>query len=253
MSTDSTPVRVLQISDTHLFADPAGRLHSINTHATLQRMLDAASQRPRPNLVLATGDLVHDQPDAYPLVAEMLLQLRAPVAVIAGNHDDAKELRAIKASGLQVGGTCRLSGWRILLLNTQVSGKVGGHLNQSELTFLRDEMRAADGDHVLIALHHHPVPLNSAWLDRIALDNPEEFFAVLDRFQSVRGVIWGHVHQEFDTLRNGVRLLAAPSTCVQFLPHAPQFTLDKKPPGMRWLNLHKDGRIETEIQWLEKR
>ena len=251
MSPDSTPLRVLQISDTHLFTDAGGRLHGVNTRETLQRVLDAAARQARPDLVLATGDLVHDQPAAYPVLAKMLRQLHAPVAAIAGNHDDAGELRAMEASGLHVGGMQRLDGWSLLLLNTQVSGKVGGHLSQSELTLLRDGLRMAGDDHVLIALHHHPVPLHSAWLDRIALDNADEFFNILDCSANVRLVIWGHVHQEFDAVRRGVRLLAAPSTCLQFLPRSRDFTVDDKPPGMRWLSLHKDGRIETEVHWLE--
>lgn len=250
MSPDSTPLRVLQITDTHLFADAGGMLHGINTRETLQRVLDAAVRRPRPDLVLATGDLVHDQPAAYPALAQMLRQLRAPVVAIAGNHDDAGELHAIQASGLHVGGMQRLGSWRILLLNTQVSGMVGGHLSQSELALLQDGLRTSGDAHVLIALHHHPVPLHSAWLDRIALDNPDEFFDIVDRSESVRGVIWGHVHQEFDAVRRGVRLLAAPSTCVQFLPNSRDYAVDDKPPGMRWLNLHKDGRIGTEVHWL---
>lgn len=253
MSSDSTPVRLLQISDTHLFADPAGTLYGTNTRATLQRVLEAVSRQPPPDLVLATGDLVHDQPAAYPVLAEMLRPLRAPVAVIAGNHDEAAELRTLTASGLDVGGVHHRGNWRILLLNTQVSGKVGGHLEPSELQFLENGLRAAQGNHVLIALHHHPVPMHSTWLDRIALDNPEDFFAVLDRFDNVRTVIWGHVHQESDSQRRGVRLLSTPSTCVQFLPRSEQFAVDKKPPGIRWLNLRANGLIETEIQWLEKR
>jgi Icc protein len=253
MNVDSTPVRLLQITDTHLFADPGKTLHAVNTRDSLQRVLDAAARQPPPDLILATGDLAHDQPVAYPILAGMLRQLHAPVAAIAGNHDDLEELRAIKAAGLQVGGTYRLGSWRTLLLNTQVSGKADGHLGPTELKFLEDSLRAADGEHVLIALHHHPVPMHSAWLDHIALENPQEFFAVIDRYANVRAVLWGHVHQEFDSQRRGVRLLAAPSTCVQFLPQSADFAVDDKPPGMRWLNLHKDGRIETRVEWLEKR
>jgi Icc protein len=253
MGLDSTPARLLQITDTHLFADSDKILHGVNTRESLQRVLNAATQRPPPDLVLATGDLVHDQPAAYPALVGMLKRLQAPVAAIAGNHDDAQELRAVQTSGLQVGGRYRLGGWCILLLNTQQSGRAGGHLDQAELQFLDDSLRAAGGNHVLVVLHHHPVPLHSAWLDRIALDNPDDFFAVLDRFDNVRGVLWGHVHQEFESQRRGVRLLATPSTCVQFLPRVRQFTLDDKPPGLRWLSLHADGRIQTEIQRIEKR
>lgn len=250
MSNDSTPVSLLQITDTHVFADAGKMLNGVNTRDSLQRVLDAAARHPRPDLVLATGDLVHDQPQAYPTVIEMLLRLHAPVTTIAGNHDALENLRALKAAGLQVGGVHRLGAWRILLLNTQVPGQAGGHLDRTQLQFLEENLRIAD-EHVLIALHHHPVPMHSAWLDHIALDNPQDFFAVTDRFDKVRAVIWGHVHQAFASERRGVRLLATPSTCVQFLPGSRDFAVDNKPPAMRWLSLHADGQIESQIEWLE--
>jgi 3',5'-cyclic-AMP phosphodiesterase len=61
-------------------------------------------------------------------------------------------------------------------------------------------------------------------------------------------MVWGHVHQQHDSLRRGVRMLATPSTCAQFLPHSEQFAIDAAPPGYRCLSLHADGRIETEVR-----
>ena len=40
-------------------------------------------------------------------------------------------------------------------------------------------------------------------------------------------------------------------TCAQFLPGSEDFALDTRPPGWRWLELHADGRIETQVHWLE--
>ncbi|MDI5829785.1 hypothetical protein MJN51_39885, partial [Salmonella enterica subsp. enterica serovar Kentucky] len=47
-------------------------------------------------------------------------------------------------------------------------------------------------------------------------------------FQSgrVKYLLCGHIHQELDLDWNGRRLLASPSTCVQFKPHCANFTLD---------------------------
>jgi Icc protein len=58
------------------------------------------------------------------------------------------------------------------------------------------------------------------------------------------------VHQAGDRTRNNVRFLSTPSTCAQFLPSSDFFALDDRPPGMRWLELHEDGRIDTEISWV---
>jgi Icc protein len=93
--------------------------------------------------------------------------------------------------------------------------------------------------------------LGSRWLDRVGLQNADEFFAVIDRHPTVRGIVWGHVHQSYDGLRKGVRLLATPSTCAQFLPHAEEFALDRRPPGYRTLELKADGSILTDLVWVE--
>ncbi len=63
-------------------------------------------------------------------------------------------------------------------------------------------------------------------------------------------MLWGHVHQEFRDERNGVALIASPSTCIQFKPHAVKFAIDAQPPGYRWLELHADGRFDTGVQRL---
>ena len=79
------------------------------------------------------------------------------------------------------------------------------------------------------------------------LGDAAEFFQVLDEFNCVRAVLWGHVHQEIDTERNGVRLLASPSTCVQFAPGCENFKADAKPPGYRWLDLAPGGEVTTGV------
>ena len=76
-------------------------------------------------------------------------------------------------------------------------------------------------------------------------------FRVTDGFDNVRGMVWGHVHQAFDGMREGVMLMGTPSTCVQFEPGSTKFTLDERPPGYRWLHLYPDGRIDTRVEWVE--
>ena len=63
----------------------------------------------------------------------------------------------------------------------------------------------------------------SRWLDRVGLTNAAEFLHTIDQHKNVRAIVWGHVHQAYDGLRKGVRLLATPSTCAQFLPHSDEF------------------------------
>jgi Icc protein len=84
----------------------------------------------------------------------------------------------------------------------------------------------------------------------MAVDNADEFFAIIDRHPQVRGILWGHVHQQFDRMRGNVKLMATPSTCVQFLPKSTTFAVDEAAPGYRWLSLFEDGSIETGVERL---
>jgi 3',5'-cyclic-AMP phosphodiesterase len=87
----------------------------------------------------------------------------------------------------------------------------------------------------------------------VGLDNADEFLKVIDRHKNVRSIVWGHVHQAYDGLRKNVRMLATPSTGAQFLPHADDFALDRRPPAYRTLELQLDGSLITEVVWVEKR
>ncbi len=155
----------------------------------------------------------------------------------------------LEAHGVSCAGELRLGGWQILMLDSVVPGEEGGHLANAELKRLEHALDDGEG-HVLICLHHQPLPVGSAWIDTMALDNGDAFFRILDRCPRVRGVVWGHIHQEFDGRHGDVRLLASPSTCVQFSPRTNDFQVDMAPPGYRHLALLPDGRIHTEVKRL---
>jgi Icc protein len=94
--------------------------------------------------------------------------------------------------------------------------------------------------------------MSSNWLDAVGVENANQLFEVLDAHSRVRVVSWGHVHQCYDGRRQGVRLLATPSTCGQFLPLSNEFAIDSRPPAYRRLTLQGDGSIETEVVWLDE-
>jgi Icc protein len=247
-------LRLLHITDTHLFADDDARLRGVDTARTLAAVLAQAARDPRrADAVLVTGDLSQDETaGAYRRFRELLARARAPVWCLPGNHDAPHFMEeALGAPPFHVGGVLHTAGWCVLLLTSYLAGDHGGRLAPSELTWLELMLKEHARKHVLLAVHHHPLPLGSRWLDELNLYNAADLFAIVDRSPQVRAVVAGHVHQESDLTRNGVRYLTTPSTCFQFLPRVDSFAVDTRPPGFRWLDLLPDGRIETEVVWLD--
>ena len=104
----------------------------------------------------------------------------------------------------------------------------------------------------MVCLHHHPVDMDSRWLDTIGLANADDFWRVIDAHAHVRAIAWGHVHQAYDGERGGVRLFATPSTGAQFLPKSERYAVDSRPPAYRLLpTCTADGSIDSEVRWVE--
>ncbi len=250
-----TALHLLQITDPHLVGDPAGGQRGMIPLDCFRAVLRAA--RPADvEVLLLTGDIVHDDPDGYRWARDELLPLGKPVLCIPGNHDDPALLRtALDDEVFRHCGHHDFGAWRLVMLDSHLPGAAEGLLADSELQRLHDALADAPDRHALVVLHHHPVASGSRWLDAVGLLNAPAFLEVIDRHANVRGILWGHVHQEFDGLRrNGrgeLQLMATPSSCAQFLPHSDDFALDDRPPGYRHLTLHADGRIDTQVGWLD--
>ncbi len=252
-SASAAPITLLHLTDTHLHAAPDSKMRGVNTFETLTQVLATVQQQAAwpPTGILATGDLVQDESRmGYERFKTCMQSLGPPVYCIAGNHDDPALMSDVLSDPpFQVNGQVQLGSWTIVLLSTHRRGDDGGYLNRQALDYLDAALTANSARHALIVMHHQPIPMGSAWLDSVGLRKPEEFLKVLDGHANVRGVLWGHVHQASDRIRNNVRMLSTPSTCSQFLPEAEFFALDDSPPGFRWLQLNADGSLETSVGW----
>ncbi|MGO9803657.1 MAG: metallophosphoesterase [Steroidobacteraceae bacterium] len=247
-------VRLTHFTDPHLYGDASETLRGVATLPALTAALARAQLRDwPPDALLVTGDIVQDDPAGYPHFRRLFGALGLPVLCIPGNHDDPLALRReLDGAPFIVGGHVDLGRWRIVLLDSCVAGSAGGRLSEAALAGLDAALAGADKRHCMVCLHHHPVPMASRWLDRVGLENAPQFLAAIDRHANVRAIVWGHVHQNYDGLRKGVRLLATPSTCAQFLPNADDFAVDPRPPAYRTFELRPDGSLLTEVVWLDQ-
>lgn len=244
------PLRVLQLTDPHLMADPDGALLGVNTRDSLDAVIaQVLKDHGQPDLILATGDIAQDaSEEAYRLFGDKLKAFNCDSVWIAGNHDDSSVLTPIATELNASNRHVIKGGWQFVLLDTSVPGKVYGHLPDSELAFLEKTLVENPDRPALIALHHHPVDIDTRWMSAIGLQNNEDFWRVVDRFPQVKAVLWGHIHQEYDEYRKGVRLLATPSTCIQFTAGSVKFSVEEKSPGYRWFEMKPDGEFTTHVK-----
>ncbi len=250
----NTPLRVVQITDMHMMSQPGGKLWGVDVDTNLEAVLQRLKTRHWPvEFILATGDLVNDEgAPAYERLHTFLEPLGVPVYCLPGNHDAPAILDQVLAAGPVRRERHIMAGnWQFILLDSSLPGSAAGQLATSELTFLENMLAAHSQLYAVVCLHHQPLPVGSPWLDTMVVDNGEELFAIVDRHPQVRAVIWGHIHQAFVAQRHGVVLLGTPSTCVQFKPNTADVEADPVPPGYRWFELYRDGRLLTGIERTE--
>jgi Icc protein len=252
--TPPRPRRVVQISDSHLFASTDGRLLGLNTENSLKLVLDrVALEQPAIDVILATGDISQDGSlIAYQRFHQHLQRFKAPSYWLQGNHDiTAPMLDTLNGNSHISPCVVEQGKWRIIMLNSSVEHQVPGHFRPEELAYLRQALIDTKEFHALVCLHHHPLPMGCAWLDTQVVRNAEAFWVEIDKASHVRGIAWGHVHQEWEQDRKGVKLFSVPSTCVQFKPLSKDFAVDERSPGYRWFDLHDDGRIDSTVSRVE--
>ena len=250
-SSQRTSFRILQLTDTHLFAQAQETLLGLPTQISLQRILDRILSQPQlPDFIILTGDLSQDgRAESYAHLSALLEPFGLPIYWIPGNHDCIETMtRSLKAPIFRPDKLFERQGWQFILLNSQILGEVPGRLSVQVLDSLTEQLETGPKQPTTIALHHPPITLQSAWLDSSALENPDELFAVLDRFSHVKLVLFGHIHQEISIVRRGVTYLSCPSTCIQFDRRSNTFALDvEHNPGFRELELWSDGTWTSQV------
>jgi 3',5'-cyclic-AMP phosphodiesterase len=247
---DMTPCRIIQISDTHLYADPKRVLMGVNVTESLEAVIDLLHREAgHLDLMIHSGDASQDGDElAYIHLADMLKSFNVPIYWVPGNHDNTRVMAYIyPRETVSNHKHIVLKHWHIILLNSQKPGAVEGWLDLSQLNYLQHCLQAYPEHHAIIAFHHPPLTIDVPWLDKLGLKNASEFWELISHYPRVKAVLFGHVHQDIERVIKGVRCYSAPATCFQFARHQDHFELENTPPGYRWLDLYPQGHLETGV------
>ena len=241
---------VLQITDCHLVR-AGSKLLGMDTQASLEAVLTHAFTNLSVSGIVVTGDIAHTpQRAVYRRFFSTLKQFSdAPVLCLPGNHDVVAEM---VAAGLPM-APLNLGAWSVVPLDSHIDDMPAADVSAQNCHDVREAMTATAARHCLLATHHPLVAINSPWLDRDRIQNAAELLDSLRKpgpaglADKLRGIVFGHAHQEVFARLERLPLFGTPSTCFQFMPGSTGFTLDERPPGYRWLRLADNGRLSSDV------
>ncbi|MBC7987145.1 MAG: metallophosphoesterase [Sphingomonadaceae bacterium] len=215
---------IAQVTDLHIGFDPD------NPAEFNRRRLDQVLHRiielhPRPELLLATGDLTDKgDSDSYRRLRVALEACSFPVLPCVGNHDHrgnfARHFPDVPFAGGFVQYTWEKGPLRLILLDTLEEGRHGGAFCAERAAWLAARLAEERDKPTAIVLHHPPVETGIDWMT----SNPEAVWIARLRdamvgADNIVGLIAGHIHRPMTTNWEGRTLAVAPST-------APQVALD---------------------------
>ncbi len=246
------PMIIAQISDTHVRAPGdlmQGRVDAADSLRRCVTRLNAMA--PRPDAVLATGDLANDgRSEEYTHLREILAPLEIPLYPIPGNHDTREGVAEAfpdhdylpRDGGFQqyVIDDYPL---RLIALDTVIPGEVGGELCAERLAWLEARLDEARSRPTVVFMHHPPFETGMASMDRISCAGAEALGAVIERHPQVERILCGHVHRPIEVRWHGTVASICPSTAfsmtLNLQPEARNSWTDE-PPGFQ-IHLWRPG------------
>jgi len=253
-ATADRPVRLVQITDTHI-REP-GRLayNRVDTATGLETTIDAVRMlRQPPDAVVVTGDLVDfGRPAEYARLRDLLAPLTMPVYLLPGNHDDREALRAafpahrwMSEPVPTTGGApaiqyaVQVGPLHLLTLDTVVDGRSHGELCDARLDWLEAQLAARAGEPVIVAMHHPPFTTLIGHMDKIGLTTGiDRLGRIVAGHPNVERIVCGHLHRSIDVRFGGTIASTCPGPAHQVTldldPDAAS-TFTMEPPAFRVL------------------
>jgi 3',5'-cyclic AMP phosphodiesterase CpdA len=214
---------IAQISDMHI--RPPGQLAygRVDTAGLLARAVQhLLGLVPRPDVVLATGDLVDaGAPEEYRHLRELLAPLPMPVYLIPGNHDERRAMVHAFADHayLPRDGFLQYAldeyPLRLIGLDTLVPGKTGGEMCEERCAWLAATLARAPGRPTVLFMHHAPFLTGIEHMDTYGLDGIERMAEVVKRHPQIDRIVCGHLHRPIQVRWCGTVVMTAPSTAHQ--------------------------------------
>lgn len=210
-------MKLLQFTDIHL-TTPGNTIGNREPNVNFQRALDHAMQlHDDAEAIFITGDLSDWGEEAdYKRLRNMLEPVSIPVHLCIGNHDDRPtfltEFPEMMGDLGFVQNVVPLSIGHAITLDTWGPETHAGHFCEQRANWLDEQLHDRDGP-VWIFMHHNPLPIHVAPMDKIMLLDDGRFREVVARHaQKIAHIFHGHCHLPLCGHINGVPFSAPRGT-----------------------------------------
>ncbi|NOZ73578.1 MAG: phosphodiesterase [Chloroflexi bacterium] len=215
------PMLIAQISDTHLAGWDKKTFGIAPMAENLARCVNHINQfKPRPDLVLVSGDISNDgRKEELEQAAALLGELHIPYFVIPGNHDERALMTA--AFSREVCPTeseefihYAIEGYdlRLIAVDSTVPGAPGGELCEVRAAWLDDKLCQANNQPTILFMHHPPVKFGVMETDIDGFIGADRLGDIVAKHSNVVRILAGHIHLSSLTQWRGIVVSTAPST-----------------------------------------
>ena len=244
-------LRILHLSDTHLYGD--GRLHYgiVDTLAGLDRVLARASTLTEVDVVVASGDLSDDgTADSYRRLKGTLepwaAERGARIVYAMGNHDLRDGFEEVLGAREAV---THVRGFRVVTVDTSVPGAGYGQVSAEQLDRLRDVLAEPSENGTVVVLHHPPVPPTTVLFEPLRLVDPDPLLEVCSA-GDVRLILAGHFHHSLVTEAGpaGIPVVVAPAVAnTTDVLWPPPRERAMRGAGFAWVQLPAEGPVRAHL------
>jgi len=213
-----------QITDLHVRArDALAYGGEVDTAARLNQAIDFLNAfDPRPDLVLATGDLIDlGRAEEYANLRALLNRLAMPYFVVPGNHDHREHMRSAFADHAYLPRqgflhyTVEDRAIRLIGLDTLDQGKIGGLMCDERTAWLAARLAEQPQRPTLLFMHHPVHDTGIIEMDRIRCDGAKRMGAVVKRYDNIERILCGHLHRATQMRWCGTISASTPATAPE--------------------------------------
>jgi len=250
-------IKFVQITDLHLLGNPKARLHNIPITEVHLKIIDKIKNiESEIEFILITGDISENgSEESYFNAREIFSGLSKPIYWIAGNHDNMDAIHLFNnRRNIKSKKSFSTNAIHFILLNSVAPSPDGGNrsrgvLSNVELTFLKNEIEQNPTKQIVIALHHPPIK-SGTWKDDRMLQNANDFFEVINQFDNQKLVLYGHQHQENETIIGNTKFYSPPAASFQFDKNI-KWAFENSPSGYGIITIANAFSFACESRYIE--